>query len=181
MAPLNIGRIAWRRTIPVVALLLTCGPVSAAQQPLEQAFKASYITKFAPFVEWPASAFATPASPFVICMAGRDAFGPVLDEVARGQKIRGRSLQIRRLGETVPSGACHILVLGAGLADGALAQLGGQPVLTVSDKTAGIGTGMIRFVQQAGRVRFEIDNVAARTARLTISSKLLGLAVAVTK
>lgn len=181
MASLSLGPISWRRVLPVAALLLAGAPAFAAQQSLEQAFKASYITKFAPFVEWPASAFATPASPFVICLAGRDAFGSVLDDVARGQKVRGRPLQIRRLGEAVSTGPCHILVLGAGLPDGALAQFGTQPVLTISDKSTGAGAGMIRFVQQAGRVRFEIDNAAARTARLTISSKLLGLAVTVTK
>jgi hypothetical protein len=40
---------------------------------------------------------------------------------------------------------------------------------------------MIRFVRRAGRVRFEIDNGAARVAHLAISSKLLDLAVTVAR
>ncbi|WP_235398970.1 YfiR family protein [Sphingomonas sp. SRS2] len=154
---------------------------AAAPAPLEQAIKASYITKFAPFVEWPAAAFASPASPFTICVAGRDAFGPVLEEVARAQKVRGRPMQIRRIGESPPAGGCHILLVGAGPSDTMLNHVAGQPVLTITDKSAGIDGGMIRFVRQAGRVRFEIDNGAARAAHLSISSKLLGLAVTVAR
>lgn len=167
--------------MPLVALLSASAPAFAAPSSLEQAVKASYITKFAPFVEWPSNAFATPTSPFVICLAGRDAFGSVLDEIARGQKVRGRRMLIRRLGETTSPGACHILFLGTGLTDTALAQIGSQPVLTVSDKSAHLESAMIRFVRLAGRIRFEIDNSAARAAHLAISSKLLGLAVTVTK
>jgi hypothetical protein len=33
---------------------------------LERAIKATYLWKFAPFVEWPASVFKSPDSPFVI-------------------------------------------------------------------------------------------------------------------
>ena len=160
---------------------LTLGASAATPLPLEQAIKASFITKFAPFVDWPPTAFASPASPFIICLTGRDAYGSVLDEVARGQKIRGRAMQIRRVGDTASPGGCHILVLGAGPSDTILNQIAGQPVLTVADKGAGPEGGMIRFVRQAGRVRFEIDNGAARAAHLAISSKLLGLAVTVTK
>jgi hypothetical protein len=163
--------------ILAAAMAAYAGTVPAA--PLEQAIKASYVTKFAPFVEWPAVAFAAPASPFQICLAGRDSFGPVIDDLARGQRIRGRPIQLRRVTDPASMDGCHILVIGAGAADGALAQAAGKPVLTVSDKTAGIDGGMIRFVRQAGRIRFEIDNGAARAAHLTISSKLLGLAVTV--
>ncbi len=151
---------------------------SGLAAPLEQAIKASYVTKFAPFIEWPATAFAGPASPFVICLAGRDSFGPVIDDLARGQRVRGRPVQIRRVTDTASVGDCQILVIGAGT-DGTLIEGAGRSMLTISDKSAGIDGGMIRFVRQGGRIRFEIDNGAARAARLTISSKLLGLAVTV--
>lgn len=155
--------------------------VPATPLPLEQAIKASYVTKFAPFVEWPASAFTGPASAFTICIAGRDAFGTTIDDVAMGQKVKGRVVKVRRVADAVPAGACHVLVVGAGPSDAIFAQVAGQPVLTVGDRTAGVDGGMIRFVRQAGRVRFEIDNASARGAHLLISSKLLGLAVTVNK
>ena len=147
---------------------------------MEQAIKASYLTKFGPFVEWPANSFGD-AGTFAICLGGHDAFGTVLDEIARGQKVWGHVLQIRRLTEAGSPNGCNILVIGAGTPDSVLARIAGQPILTVTDKSDGIDGGMIRFTRQGGRVRFEIDNGAARAARLVISSKLLGLAVTVTK
>jgi hypothetical protein len=38
---------------------------------------------------------------------------------------------------------------------------------------------MIQFVNQGGRIRFQIDDGAAKANGLAISSKLLGLAIAV--
>jgi YfiR/HmsC-like len=53
-------------------------------------------------------------------------------------------------------------------------------VLTVTDGAADPDNrGIINFVISDGRVRFEIDNLAAEASRLTISSKLLSLAVRV--
>ena len=166
------------RWVAVMAIAAYSGIADAV--PIEQAIKASYVTKFAPFVEWPATAFAAPASPFLICLTGRDAFGSAIDELALGQKVRGRPMQVRRIVETGSISGCHILVIGTGTSDTVLGQAAGKPMLTVSDKTAGLDRGMIRFVQLGGRVRFEIDNGSARAAHLAVSSKLLSLAVTVT-
>src|ERR1700756_4784994 len=54
-------------------------PVSTRSDTLEYAVKAAYLYKFTPFVEWPASAFAGPGSPFNVCVLGDDPFGPALD------------------------------------------------------------------------------------------------------
>ncbi|MCZ4341695.1 YfiR family protein [Sphingomonadaceae bacterium G21617-S1] len=185
MAPLTGSLALWQRLCTLALPLLAGGSAIAlaanAPPPLEQAVKASYITKFAPFIEWPAGAFANPDGPFMICLAGHDAFGSTLDEIARGQKVKGRRIQVRRIGDTLSPGACHMLVIGEGTPNALLAQVAGQPVLTVADRSAGLDGGMIRFVRRAGRVRFEIDNGAARVAHLAISSKLLGLAVTVAR
>jgi len=50
----------------------------------ENAVKASYLYKFAPFVQWPPAALGASAAPFTICVAGSDPFGPALDEAVRG-------------------------------------------------------------------------------------------------
>jgi len=57
------------------------------------------------------------------------------------------------------------------------ADLLAKPVLTVSDSSEGKGGGMIQFVMQGGRVRFAVDDGAARASGVRISSKLLDLAV----
>jgi len=54
------------------------------------------------------------------------------------------------------------------------------PVLTVTDSIDALDAkGMINFVVADNRVRFEIDDAAARRSGLVISSKLLSLALSV--
>ena len=176
----HLADSGWRRTarglVLAIAISLSA-KMSAAQPALEQAVKASYLFKFGPFVDWPANAFADSSGAFQICIIGRDPFGPVLDEVVRGQKIHGRPAVVRRLSKG-PAGRCHILYLGNGAGTGELpSDLIAKPVLTVSDRSEGKGNGMIQFVMQGGRVRFGIDDAAARASGVRISSKLLDLAV----
>lgn len=119
----------------------------------------------------------------MICVIGDDPFGAVLNDVVRGQKIMQRPVNVRRLTPAGSITGCHILYAGhSPEADYApFATLDGQPVLTVSDKDGGPPGAMIAFVMQSGRVRFQIDDSAARTNGLKISSKLLGLALAVNR
>lgn len=164
-------------------LLLAAVPVRAATAPLslEQAVKASFLFKFGPFVEWPATAFVPGERTFTICVAGSDPFGSVLDDVVRGQKIGGRPVAVRRLGDAGSPAGCRILFAGPSPATdyAPFASLAGQPVLTVADRSGGPPGAMIQFVTQGGRVRFHIDEGAARANGLKISSKLLGLALSV--
>jgi hypothetical protein len=166
-----------------LALLVSPDAPAAAQQPasLEQAVKASFLFKFAPFVSWPAAGQPAQGGPFNICLRGEDPFGATLDEVVRGQKISGRSVNVRRLGDTGNLGGCQMLFAGrsATTSYAPFAETGGQPILTVSDQKSGVDGAMIQFVMQNGRVRFQIDSTTARANGLTISSKLLGMAVSV--
>jgi hypothetical protein len=173
------------RSAALVLGILTCirqdGASAAQPQQLEQAVKASFLFKFAPFVEWPATALSATDRAFTICISGEDPFGQTLNEVVRGQRIAGRPVEVRRLADGAAATNCQILFAGrSGTAGSApFAAVAGQPVLTVSDHKTGISGAMIEFVMQNGRVRFQIDDGTARANGLTISSKLLGLAVAV--
>lgn len=149
---------------------------------LETAIKASYLYKFAPFIQWPQAAFTTPSEPITICVAGRDPFGPALEEAIRGQRVSGRTIVVRYLENVEPETRCHILFAGEAPEQSvqeALRAVAGRPVLTVTDLSRGVGGGMIQFVVVRGRVRFTIDAGAAGETGLAISSKLLALAVTV--
>ena len=154
--------------------------MGAPQVPLEYAVKANYLYKFAPFVRWPAEALP-PSGPFNICLIGENSFGTVLDEAVRGQQIDGHPIAIHRLVATSALPACQILFVGRTTQPAAtiLRAAADYPILTVTDHDRAAGGGMIDFTLQGGRVRFAIDAAAARTSRLQISSKLLGLATAV--
>lgn len=163
----------------IVALTMAAVPAGAAPPSLEKAVKASYIFKFAPFIEWPAGAFASPVTAFTICISGQDPFGVLMDDVVRGQRIRGRPILIRRLTATAPTSGCHILFMGRLPTPAAPIMLAppGQPVLTISEADSGTPDGMIRFVMQGTRVRFQIDDDAARANGIVVSSKLLSLSI----
>ncbi len=166
-------------------LPLLCGamPAPPPNRPasLEQAVKASFLFKFAPFVEWPSVAFSAADRNFLICVIGDDPFGAALDEVVRGEKMANRPVSVRRLSPADDAAGCQILFAGHSPEAGytPFAALAGKPVLTVSDRDGGPPGAMIQFVMQAGRVRFQIDDNGARASGLKISSKLLGLALSV--
>ena len=143
--------------------------------------KADFLIKFGAFVEWPAGAFATPDTPLEVCVVGHDPFGAALDRLAQGRSAGARAMVVRRMPAIAPGTGCRIAWLGGSpeqsVADAA-SQLAKAPVLTVTDGPSP-ASGVIHMVTQADRVRFEVDLAAAARAGLTISSKLLNLAVAV--
>jgi hypothetical protein len=175
MAPLT-------RIAAGLALLANLGGTArAAELPLEYAVKASYLYKFAPFVQWPPAAFESPTSPLAICIAGQDPFGSALAEAVRGQHVNGHPIVVRRVENVRPGIACQILFVGGGDSGEALQAVAHEPILTVTDHNRSGAGGMIQFVMVAGRVRFMIDQAAAQDSGIAISSKLLGLAVSVNK
>lgn len=154
------------------------GPPAAS----EYTVKAAYLSKFGAFVDWPPNAFNSPSSPIVICVAGEDPFGPVLDQTVGGQRIGPRGIEIRRMERVERNSGCQILYLGASKrqsAAEALKNVQGSPVLTVTDGKRSGPPGIIDFTVTGNHVRFSVDPDAAAQCGLTISSKLLSVAVAV--
>ena len=149
----------------------------------EYLIKAGFIFNFAKFVEWPTSAFAQPDSPIVIGILGTDPFGTIIDQIVQDKKIGARGFAVKRLkwGSDVKDlKDCKILFVSASEKahmDELLQMVKGLPVLTVGE-TPGFAErgGVIRFVLEDNRVRFEVNVEAAHQAELTISSRLLTLA-----
>jgi hypothetical protein len=168
-----------------VALTLALGAVSAQAQlkPTEFDVKAAYLYNFAKFVQWPADAARRDARTFQVCVIGEDPFGPVLDRVVAGGSINGRTVAVRRIAGAQDGRSCHILFLGGmdeRRAVETLDTLGRADVLTVSDLPEFTQRGgMIQFVVQGARVRFEVNLDRARDAGLMLSSELLRVALTV--
>ena len=168
--------------LALAALVWSLAPLAAAtpgplQTSLEYSVKANYLVRFAAFVEWPSQSFADSRSPVVICVVGRDPFRGALDRAARAQTAYGRPLAVRRPDTAEATAGCHILYVGQG--GGRLAPDGVRPILLVTDAAVSSGRGMIHFVIDDERVRFHIDLQAASRSGLSISSRLLNLALSV--
>lgn len=158
--------------------LLLPGLAAGADSALENMVKAHYLYKLAAYVEWPAAAFASPASPFTVCVAGPDPFGETLDRAVVNQRVDGRPIVVRRLPGAAREQGCHIVYLGWSDAQRLkqdLDVLRGNEVLTVS--AAAGSDASVNFVTTGNRVRFDIDEEAAAQNGLSISSRLLSLAL----
>jgi hypothetical protein len=168
------------RLTAATALLLSATPARA--QPTEDAVKAAFIPKFARYVQWPGTSHPQPRQAFVLCVIGRDPFGALLDQAAASEQIEGRSVTIRRIASAAAADGCHLaFVRGATAQETSrtLIALRGRPILTITDSRAGAPRGMIHFTVAGGRVRFFIDEAEAAGHGLTISSRLLALALGV--
>ena len=168
----------------VFAALLAAGQARAQATSLEVAIKATLLYKFSPFVDWPDGRFATPSTPVNLCVLGDDPFDGVLDDALRTRPAGDRPIVLHRVNTlTGPAIPCDIVFVGGTAAESRakmLAIIGKAPVLTVTDDaTDPAATGIINFVIAQNKVRFQIDEAAAKRAGLDISSKLLSLAVSV--
>lgn len=170
---------AWPPAEPAAAQVLV--------ESLARQIQAAFLYHFAGFVRWPDTAFSTDTAPLVIGVLGDDPFGPVLDDTVKGKKVKGRSVEIRRLqwnpGNRAKMGKCHILFVSASEQDRfdkIRAALDGQPVLLVGDtQNFAENGGMIGFVLKEDRMAFEVNRVAIERAELKVSSRLLKLAIIV--
>ncbi len=186
-------RFTWIRGVrvllPVLALLTFLIGYSGARATEERPsrefqIKAAFLYNFAQFVSWPRESFAGPESPLIIGVLGLDPFGPFLDELVQGERVDGRPLIVRRFRDVDELGPCHVLFVSGSEGrqiDAIADRLRGHSVLTVCDWEEYARQGaIVWFVMERNRVRLRINLDAAKTAGLTISSKLLRSAETVT-
>jgi hypothetical protein len=174
-----------RATAAIVMLALLYIPVLQAQQPKvsEYQVKATYLYNFGRFVQWPSNATAAKGDSFSICILGQDPFGPTLDSMLAGETLDSKPLAVKRISTPRDAGECRILFISSTEENHLkeiLVALDESGILTVSDMPAfSRRGGMIQFVLEGGKVRFEINLTKAETAKLTLSSELLKVATTV--
>jgi hypothetical protein len=155
-----------------------------AQQPTptEYEVKAAYLYNFGKFVGWPAKVTAA-SELFSICVLGEDPFGSTFDATIAGESINGKKVVVKRIAKPQDAVSCRILFISSSEESRLkeiLATLDNASVLTVSDISQFTRRGgMIRFVMEANRVRFEVNLTTAEHAGLTLSSQLLKVAISV--
>ncbi len=157
---------------------LLIGTVLSAQAPVEEyKIKAAFIFNFTQFVNWPEQSLGPPGSPFVIGILGEDPFEGYLQEIIKGESVKGHPLVIRHFKNVEDVKSCHVLFIDIkGNDDAILKKLEGRNILTISEeeKFAHDG-GMVRIYTKQNKIQIQINPEAANKASLTISSKLLKL------
>jgi hypothetical protein len=157
----------------------------AQNRPIEESdVKAAYLYNFAKFVEWPPEAFPSPSSPIVIVLLADSQFASAVEQAVAGKTAQGRPLEVRRVQQLSEEALqCHILFVSwseRGSIGDLLVLAKAAAVLTVSE-TEGFAQrgGTVNFVVSNNNVRFEVNNLKARTVGLKLSAKLLRLAASV--
>ena len=169
------------RRVILVSLLALAGHAQAQAQAAHQyQVKAAFILNFAKFVEWPSESLSDGGA-LVVGVIGDDPFDGELDRI-NGHTANGRRLRIKRLRWGDNLRGCQILFISnsEGRRLGKIIEsIRGAGVLTIGEMPQfNQSGGIIRFVMQRSKVRFEINAAAAGETGLRISSKLLALSKA---
>ena len=167
------------------ALIGTCNLSAQTPKITEYQVKAAYLANFGRFVEWPGSVAVAKSESFNICVLGRDPFGADLDTALAGETIGRAHMLAKRISRPQDAVDCRILFISSSEFSQwkeISAALKTLSVLTVSDmpQFARRG-GIIQFLLDGNRVRFDINLAATERVGLNLSSELLKLAVTVSR
>jgi len=177
-----------------VLSLLASGQVQQVQaaKSKEYQIKAAFLYNFIQFVDWPKEKVADSNQPIIIGIIGKDPFGNVFEPL-KNKKIKGKRVVIRRVKtfeELKKNGELedkinelkkfHVLFICSS-ENKNLKQIidliKTDNILTVGETGNFLENGgIINFVLEEKKVRFEINLDAANTSKLKISSQLLRLA-----
>ena len=144
----------------------------------EYDIKAAYLYNFVTYTEWPANAFVSADAPLRVCIVGEDPFGSVLERTVHGEVIAGRRLVVERFPRPERLPQCHLVFVPRATPPvPILDAVATAPVLTIGESGAFADAGgIIVFVPESGRIRFEVNRTQAGRRGLRLNARLLQVA-----
>ena len=164
---------------------------------LEYEVKAGFLYNFLKFVEWPEEKVGDSNEPIIIAVIGKDVFKDAFDNI-KDKTIEGRKItvkhfkgisELQRNSSDEPSvkhpqieaiQQSHLIFICPSEKNNIeeiLRLLKDQAVLTVADTEGFLDAGgIIKLLMEENKVRFEINMIAAKEAKIKIRSQLLRLA-----
>src|SRR4051812_38843732 len=103
---LGVLRKPWRLRLALWSVALVVSTGSAGSASLEREVKATFLYKFAPFVDWPAGSLGGVDTPFVICISGDEAMGGLVKQAAAGQRLGDHPIVVRIVSAVGPGSGC---------------------------------------------------------------------------
>ncbi len=160
-----------------VAHLFCFGAQEASAQSMssrEYEIKAAYLYNFIKYIDWPTS-----RDTITIGVLGDNPFGPAL-ALLNGKVVKGRRVIVKELGSVRDAQNCQMIFVSSSekqRLQEIFANSKSAHVLTVGEMQGfAQDGGIINFIEENNKVRFEINEDAARRTGLNISSELLKLA-----
>ena len=173
---------AWMAGFAAVWFVAFAAMAQAREELSPAERKAAVIAKLPAYVTWPRQAEVA-TSPLVIGVVGEDPFDGLLEKLVEGSRIDGRAVSVKFFPAGTEIGRCDLLFVPAAQQARWLESRRNNPaveaILTIgeTDDFLKMG-GMIRIVQ-ARKYKLEIHLNNARSAGLTISSKLIDISTVV--
>lgn len=170
-------RLYWLHSL---VLVTTIAHVNLALAVEESAVKAAFIEKLTRYIEWPNGINNSEDSRFTICVIGKDTLNGSLNELAEITEVKGRRLAIHYLKQIDEINGCNSLFISSSYSNHlteVLKHISSRPILTLADSEGFASKGvMINFFFDGGRLRFEINPEAARSAGIKVGARVLKLA-----
>lgn len=146
----------------------------------EYKVKAGFVYKFGQFTEWPKGTFKDAGVPFNICVLSDDHRVATVFSKLSGKTVRGRKIKTKTIFANMDTDGCHILFLSTNdkeLVREKLKSTKNRSVLTVGETDGFIGMcGIINFITEKNKLRFQVNENAGRAAGLKFGSQLLNSA-----
>lgn len=170
-----------RSFVIAATVLATITQAQAHKAKGEYEVKAAFIYNFAKFTEWPANSSRANDGELTVCIAANQTISHALESL-EGKQVKGRSIKVRKIQKEEEAEACQIIFVATGEERNKskiIAAATDHPILTISEHegqaTQG-DKGVINFISVNNKIRFEIDQKAARRRGLAFSSHVLKLA-----
>jgi|GEM_PF-4962045 len=163
-------------------LNITC--VAKGPEMTPQDVKSALVYRFLNFVTWPKEAFKTSSDNIIVGVITEEVFETMV-RIVKKKKIGKRSVAIVHLSpEKLKSVAiikgCHAIYFGSekiDILEIVSGHLESAPTLLIGDRVKFLESGgMVNFLPGPSRVRYEINNKAAKACNLSIDKKILHLA-----
>ncbi|MES2822390.1 MAG: YfiR family protein [Pseudomonadota bacterium] len=171
---MNVLRLVFLLALQAVAL-----SVWAVDGLTETQIKAAYLSKFAAYVEWPASAFSDPDTPITIGVMGAEEIAKELHYITKERTVNDRVVQVKSL--ELGDSLTDVQILYVGQQDEVrlkrlLESLQSMPILTITASPVRYAGSVINFIPVANHIRFEVSVTQAEQKSLKISARLLSVA-----
>lgn len=162
----------------IVAILIVMSPHLYCTEAEENDLVLAYLERFTRFIENEKhSDFENPNKPFTICVVGNNIFGEKIFEVYKQQKIKGRTVELQFVTKIEDINKPNLLFITKS-AKGELKDIvnyaNKNGILTTSYSNGFARSGVhINLYMQEKKLKFEINNISAKSAGFRISHLLL--------
>lgn len=141
-------------------------------------FHSVFIYNFTRYIQWPP---AEQQGDFVIGVLGSSGIIPHLEKMAETKRAGNQKFVIKKFNSVDEVTKCHMLFIPDNQSrhfGAAQSKLSGQPTLFISEKP-GMGKegSIINFIIVDGKYKFELNQSAAKSRNLKISSELTKFAI----